>query len=743
MPQPKNLFPVVIFMNAIKRISLINSLLIVTIHAAHAGDALEDEINYLRAEALISTASRYQEKITDTPASVVLITSQQIKQRRYQTLLDVLKDLPSVDVQEKRQQLEYNLITFRGHLHSNKFLILQDGVRIDSPTGEALAIGDNFPLYAAKQVEILYGPAAAVYGTEAFSGVINIITQDPEEINGVKVSGKVGSYDTYSGQLQAGKRFNENFALEVGGHFQTADYSELANQYPSNYAKVDALTLGKKLYRPAAQRENFSAEQQSNSVFVKMKLGKNLTLGYQRGYLDAPSTTGERPSRTIYDPTSRWITETNSVYGKYDFKFNDDLNANTLFYYSSYEIDPHSKFKNYNVDYVDSYIYAFGDKLYFEEQLQYKFNDTHKLTGGVLYEKFSSIPKTTDLPQPYNVDKSPGEQNLYQIGTNNTIPIEITKLNYNNFAGYFQLQSAWFKQFSTTIGVRYDQGSRYGGTFNPRVGLVYQPSNNTTFKLLYGEAFRAPSPVDTSEIFGIFSGSKNASGQYTSSFFRAPNLNLKPEKSRTVEFEISHFFNKNVSASLSGYYTRLNNSILSVPDKIAVQFIPNGAIKATESNQNLGSSYIYGFEFSSNYLHKLTDTVNLNFWGNYSYINGRDSRRDSSIKTELLYVAPHKAKLGLTLSYGDDYFATLKLRTISKTTTGSADVTQIGKMIKAPGYTVLDLHLGSKVYQGVSANLDFYNVLNKRYYGAGSSGAAFQLAPETLLSVMFSMQYQY
>jgi outer membrane receptor protein involved in Fe transport len=83
------------------------------------------------------------------------------------------------------------------------------------------------------------------------------------------------------------------------------------------------------------------------------------------------------------------------------------------------------------------------------------------------------------------------------------------------------------------------------------------------------------------------------------------------------------------------------------------------------------------------------------------------------------------------------------LRTISKTTTGSADTTQIGKMLKAPGYTVLDLHLGSKIYQGVSANLDFYNVLNKRYYGAGSSGAAFQLTPETLLSVMFSMQYQY
>ncbi len=730
-------------MKCLTRINCLTGFLLLVTNTATASDTLEEDIKYLRAESFITTASRYQEKITDTPASVVLITAKQIKQRRYQNLLDVLKDLPSVDVQEKRQQLEYNLITFRGHLHSNKFLILQDGVRIDSPTGEALAIAENFPLYAAKQIEILYGPAAAVYGTEAFSGVINIITQDPEELNGVKVAGKVGNYDYYSGNFQAGKRFNENFAIEVGGHYQTADYESMANQYPDSYGKVDAINLSKKVYRPASQREDFSASQESNSVFVKLKLGQNLTLGYQRGYLDAPSTTGERPSRTIYDPASRWITETNRVYGKYNFKFNDDLNANTLVYYSAYEIDPHSKFKNYNVDYIDSYIYAFGDKLAFEQQFQYKFNEIHKLTVGGLYEKFSSIPKTTDLAQPYDPDKAPNQQNLYHIGTNNTIPIEINELNYNNFAGYLQLQSAWAKQFSTTLGMRYDHGSRYGGTFNPRVGLVYQPQDNTTFKLLYGEAFRAPSPMDTSEIYGIFSGTKNPAGQYTSSFFRAPNLNLKPEKSRTLEFEFSHFFNKDFNISLSGYYTRLKNTILAVTDKTAVQFISGGDIKGTESNQNLGSSYIFGFELSSNYLYKFDNGVNLNLWGNYSFTDGKDSRKDKPIKSNLLYVAPHKAKLGVTVSYLDDYFATLKMRTISQTTTAADNPSDSTQKLRAPGYTVLDLHLGAKVYQGLSANLDFYNLLNKQYYGAGSSGAAFVYTPQSLLSVMFSLQYQY
>lgn len=730
-------------MTVFTRIHLLSGLLFFTVNTAAIADALEEEIKYLRAEAFITTASRYKEKITDTPASVVLITAQQIKQRRYLNLLDVLKDLPSVDVQEKRHQTEYNLITFRGHLHSNKFLILQDGVRIDSPTGEALPIAENIPLYAAKKIEILYGPAAAVYGTEAFSGVINIITQDPEEVNGVKMAANVGFYDYYSGQLLAGKRFNENFALEVGGHFQTADYESLANQYPNDYAKVDLLTFTQQNHRPASQREDFSAAQESNSVFVKMKIGQNLDIGYQRGYLDAPSTTGERPSKTIYEPSSHWITETNRVYGKYNLKFTDDFSANTLFYYSSYEIDPKSKFKNINVDYIDSYIYAFGDKLYFEEQFQYKFTEDHKITGGVLYEKFSSIPKTTDLPRPYDVNKKPDQQNLYHIGTNNTLPIEITELDYNNIAGYFQLQSAWGKQFSTTLGLRYDYGSRYGGTFNPRVGFVYQPFASTSFKVLYGEAFRAPTPMDTSEVYGIFSGKKNAQGQYTSSFFHAPNQNLKPEKSRTLEFELNHFFNNNFNVSLSGYYTKLQNLIVALTEDELIQFIPNGYISYINKNENLGSSHIYGFELSSNYSHKLTDTINLNLWGNYSYINGKDSRNDSPVKSELQYIASHKSKLGVTVSYLDDYFATLKVHTISKTTTGVPDPLQIGKMLKSPGYTVLDLHLGSKIYTGLSANLDFYNLLNKHYYGAGSSGAAFLYTPQSLLSVMFSLQYNY
>jgi outer membrane receptor protein involved in Fe transport len=707
-------------------------------------DALEQELKWLHAENYtITTASRYAEHLTDTPASVTVINAQQLKERRYRYLIDILKDLPSVDVQEKRHQLEYNLITFRGHLHSNKFLILQDGVRIDSPTGEALAIAENFPLYFAKRVEILYGPAAAVYGTEAFSGVINIITENPDDLNGVKISTTLGSYGQHSGYLQAGKRWNENFAAEIGGTLQQANYNDLASQYPQDYAKVDAIKLNRSVYQSAANRENFNAESDSYSLFTKLLVGENLTLGYNRSYLNTPSTTGEKPSKTIYDPNSRWITQTDRVYAQYRFKFNDALNTNSLFYYSAYEINPASKFKNVYVDFIDAYIYAFGDKWALEQQFQYKINASHQLTGGFLYEDFTSIPKTTDLPQAYNPDLSVNQQNLFHIGTDNSLPIEIKSLHYHNIAGYGQWQGFWNSQFSTTVGLRYDHGSRYGGTFNPRAGLVYQPLKSTFFKLLYGEAFRAPTPMDTSEIFGIFSGQRNSAGQYTSSFFRAPNPNLKPEKSRTLEFELSHFFQPEFSLSLQAYYTQLNHLIISTDDPQPIQFIPNGFISSTSSNKNLGSSTLYGFELSSNYQTKLNDDLSLNLWGNYSYIHGHNHRDDNQFNSELVYIAPHKVKLGATLRYQENYFATLKWRWIDKTTADVFDKTNPEKMLRSPAYQIVDLHLGAALFSGLSANIDIYNLFNRHYYAAGSSSAVFNYIPQSLLSLMFSLQYQY
>lgn len=690
----------------------------------------------------VTSASRIEEKIGDTPANIIVITREQIETRRYMSLSDLMRDLPSVQFQDRSNQIFYHTVTFRGHLFSNKFLILQDGVRIDSPTGEALPIAENFPLYHAKQVEIVYGSASAVYGTDAFGGVINIITEKPDAVNGGKIGITTGNHDYNYSYIYAGKKINENVSLSVGAHRHRFNDEELAKEYPNSFQMVNLTNSSGQVVEKAADRHPFTAPAKSQSFYSKLHLTDHLTLGYQRNILNNPSTTGEPPRITPYGEDLIWETITDSFYAKYNHQFNEQLSGTTQFEYSGYEIGEMSKFRNRYCEYISCYIYAKGTKESIEQQLNFKINEIHQLTGGFGYAHYYSLPKTTDLPTPYNTSLSPNEQNLHHLGTNNSLPIDIIELRYQTRSLYLQLQSAWDKQWSSTMGLRYDYNSRFGETFNPRLGMVYRLDNKTVFKLLYGEAFRAPSAMDLFETYGIFTGKQNAAGQYISSVFKAPSPNLQPEKAKSLEFNVLHRIDEHLNLNLNMYYTKANNLILSANDPVPNQFITGGQILSTKSNYNSGRSNRYGLELSLNGSYPLTQDWKLDMWANYSYLKGKNTYPSFSIELGLPYASPHLLKLGSTLKYRKDYFATLQMRSNNA-------VYMIPSSTKTPtihfdtaGSAIFDLHLGATIYKNLSANIDIYNLFDTHYYAA-SSNYPNNSIPQTLRSWMFSLNYRF
>jgi len=692
-------------------------------------------------EIPITSASKFKEKVADTPANVIVITREQIETRRYISLSDLLRDLAGVQIQDRSNQIYYNTMTFRGHLYSNKFLILQDGVRIDSPTGEALAIAENFPLYYAKQVEIVYGPASAVYGTDAFGGVINIITNQAEDVDGGRISAGAGNHDYRYGYVYAGKKITDNVGLSIGAHQHRFNDADLAQDYPTFFTPVDVKNSNGQIVETAATRQPFTAPLKSESFYSKLQIADDLTIGYQRNVLRNPSTTGEPPKITLYDNELIWETITDNAYLKYNRHFNEKLSGTTQLEYSGYEIGNQSKFSNRYCEYIDCYIYAKGTKESIEQQLDFKIDDIHQLTGGLSYAHYYSLPKTTDLAVPYNTDLSPTEQNLFHIGTNNTLPIDIIQLRYDVRSAYLQLQSAWNEKWSSTMGVRYDYNSLYGETFNPRLGLVYRPSNKTVFKFLYGEAFRAPSAMDLYETYGIFTGKKNANGQYISSIFKAPSPDLMPEKAQSIEFNILHRIDDHLNVALNTYYTKANNLILSANDPTPNQFITNGDILFTKSNYNSGRSKRYGLELTLNGKYPLTNRWKWDWWANYSYLQGKNTYPGFNIELDLPYTSTNVFKLGTTLQYGKQYFATLQMRSNSpvymipstKTPTQHTDTA---------GSAVFDLHLGAVIYKNLSANIDVYNLFNTHYYAANSNYPNNSI-PQTLMGWVFSLEYRF
>ncbi len=181
----------------------------------------------------VITASRRQEGREQTPAHIMVVTREQMRDRRYKNLADLLEGLPGVEFQRGTRSSQYNNFVFQGHVSNNRLLILLDGVRIDHPAGGKIPIAENFSLYFAKQVEVLYGPAAALYGADALGGVINIITEKASEAGG-RLSAGAGSYGSLEGNFLAGAPLGAGFSLTAGAHYQQSDRAPLDKYYPDS-----------------------------------------------------------------------------------------------------------------------------------------------------------------------------------------------------------------------------------------------------------------------------------------------------------------------------------------------------------------------------------------------------------------------------------------------------------------------------------------------------------------------------
>jgi len=692
----------------------------------------------------VVTASRRQENRTDSPAHIMVFTRDQIRERRYKNLADLLEDLPGVDFQRGTKSSNYNNFAFQGHIGNNKMLIMLDGVRIDHPVGGKIPVAENFALYNAKQVEVLYGPAAALYGADAAAGVINIITDRAADAEGAWVSVGGGSFGAEEGSLLAGVRLNDQIALTVGGHKQSSDRARLDQYYSQDFPKVAAKTFAGTVAVPANARENYVGGIASDSLYARLDAGNDLTFGYYRNYFRSLTSTGDRPDTALYLDSARWNTAIETVYGSYRFDLASNLKGELVVDYSGYEVDPNSKYVNIYTDFQDyGYVYAKSWRRGVEQNFNWQVNDANTVLAGIGYKEFYAL-LTPDLPKPYNQDLPANAQGLSHPNT--TLPISVYEVRYSNTSAYFQLQSEWNKAISSMVGVRYDQHSAYGASVNPRLGLVWHNSPESHLKLLYGEAFRAPAPEDGFSTFGSFSGAKNSSGLYLGSNFRSPNYDLKPETSRNLSLTWDWRPRPNLNFIANAYYAEIDNLIVTSNEAVPTQYIPGALLSQSTIKVNAGKETHQGADLILNWRNQFGNAWSSDSWGGYSYVTGHIQESPNGIELAQSYIAEHKLKLGTTFRYRDRFTITPKLYLIGATTTERNDKTQPGERLKTPGYALMNLHFGAYklMDRNLSAYLDIYNLFDRRYYAAyGSSSTTFVNMPQPPRSAMLTLEYRF
>lgn len=183
----------------------------------------------------ITTATQRSQKLSEAPATVISYSSEQIESYGWRDLKDIFRNVTGVDVSYDVQGEVKTLVTFRGIEGNQKILILQDGQRQNPITGERFIFGHNIPLHIYKRVEIVFGPASAIYGADAYAGVVNLITKDGADIDGA--TGSIGyvSTNAFVSNLTFGKSINEDIDVILSGRVY------YGNDFPYHKHYTDSL----------------------------------------------------------------------------------------------------------------------------------------------------------------------------------------------------------------------------------------------------------------------------------------------------------------------------------------------------------------------------------------------------------------------------------------------------------------------------------------------------------------------
>jgi outer membrane receptor for ferrienterochelin and colicins len=452
----------------------------------------------------IRTASKFDQKATEAPASTTVITSVEIKRYGYRTLGDILKSVPGFYVSYDRN---YQFLGARGvNLgdFNSRILLLVDGHRINNDLTDGAFIDTAFILDIdlIDRIEIVRGPGSVLYGDNAFFGVINVITRRAEQINGAEVSGSYGEFNTYQTRVSVGKSFTNGLELLLSGTISGSDG-------PGNLFYPE--------FNTPAQNNGIAHNLDGDSFrsFFGSLRYKDFTLqgAFNERRKENPTA---QFGTTFDDPHLRTTDDRGYASLSYTHSFPDVVDLTAQLYYdrTSFEItypDEPTLFREQQQ----------GDWWGTEVQLTKKLWERHVITVGAEYRD--------DFNQ---------HRLLFQEGTGEEFAnVNRTRQNYGIYAqGDFTIVT----NLHLNAGVRYDQYGNFNPSLDPRLALIYNPFTKSTIKAIYGTAFRAPNFLELSD--PIF-----------------PDIG--PEKITSYELVYEQGIGQNLKMSLSGFYNRMDHLI--------------------------------------------------------------------------------------------------------------------------------------------------------------------------------------
>ncbi len=515
-------------------------------------------------------ASKYEQKIAEAPSSVSIVTSRDIEKYGYRTLADIIRSQRGFYINYDRN---YSYAGVRGFLrpgdYNSRILLLIDGHRTNDPVYDSAMVGTSFVLDIdlIDRVEFIRGPSSSLYGSNAFFGVINVITKTGKSYQGVELSGEAGSFETYKARATYGNRGESGIQGVVSGTWYDSKgddrlfFPEFDDPLTNNGIAENA--DGDKYY----------------SFFTTLSW-RDFTL--QGAYNDREKNIPTAAWDTFFND-NRTMTRDGLAYVllKYDRYFGRGWNVQAKASYNEYWYKGDYVY-DWNEDPLDPDLVvnqddSSGKWLGGELTFRKKAWEKHKMAfGGEVRSNFELYQKNFDPVDPPIVYLDDDRDSDF-------------------WALYIQDEYEIFRGLILNAGFRYDYYSTFGGTINPRIALIATPREGSTVKLLYGRAFRAPSAY---ELYYHDGGNTQKA-----------NPDLDPETIDTYELVYEQSLRKNLRGTATGYYYKtedLINSGIDPADDLLV-FRNLDSVKAYGATMEIEGKWENGFEGRASYTYQKTE----------------------------------------------------------------------------------------------------------------------------------------
>ena len=530
---------------------------------------LEEDITQALDEEFVSIATGTAQPLSRAPSVATVITAKDIEAMGATDLDAILETVPGLHVSRSSNRLNA-IYSLRGiHTQQNpQMLLLINGVEFgDAITGSRPPLF-RLPVANISRIEVIRGPGSAIYGADAFAGVINVITRDAGGIDGTEAGLRAGSFETRDIWLQHGGShkgwdiaFSLEYATSEGDDDRIID-SDLQTTFDLLFDTNASLTPG-----PLATQYNLL------NTSLTLSRGKwNIWLhswnldnaGTGAGVANALDPTSEQQvdHYTLkIDYQNKKLTrnltlDTHLVYRLFDQSVNFTLfppgaklpigsDGNLLTPPGCSTTQPHPILGDVClIEFTDGLIGNPGGEL---KDYMAEFVLTHsgyknhliRFAAGIDFQQFNPVETKNFGPGIIDGSVSPINGTLTSVtGTGNIfMPNESRTVHYLSLQDVWRLSPDW----ELTSGIRYDNYSDFGETINPRLALVGSINYNLTTKLLYGRAFRAPS-------FAEFYFENNPALR--------GNPNLDPETIDMLElaFDYRPYFNLQTVLNLYVYY---------------------------------------------------------------------------------------------------------------------------------------------------------------------------------------------